>query len=58
MCGSAKLEDFVTISDEEVARRTQDIICSSSGSWLDRAESHFKSNLDFLKPLRVRNTVR
>ncbi|XP_056624973.1 phospholipid-transporting ATPase ABCA1b [Triplophysa dalaica] len=52
MCSSAKLEDFVTISDEEVARRTQVIICSSSSTWLNQAESHFKSNLDFLKPLR------
>ncbi|XP_051505257.1 phospholipid-transporting ATPase ABCA1b isoform X2 [Myxocyprinus asiaticus] len=52
MCSSTTLEDFVTISDKRVARFTQDIICKSSKTWLDQAEIHFKSNLDFLKPIR------
>ncbi|TRY90058.1 hypothetical protein DNTS_031575 [Danionella cerebrum] len=52
MCSSITLKDFVTISDEMVARFTQEKICSSPSSWLDQAESHFKSNLDFLKPIR------
>ncbi|XP_077103623.1 phospholipid-transporting ATPase ABCA1b isoform X2 [Siphateles boraxobius] len=52
MCSSITLEDFVTIPDKGVARFTQDIICKSPNSWLDQAERHFKSNLDFLKPLR------
>nr|AYM45137.1 ATP-binding cassette subfamily A member 1b [Carassius auratus] len=52
MCSSTTLEDFVSISDERVARFTQDLICSSPNSWLDQAERHFKSNLDFLKPIR------
>lgn len=52
MCGSVKLEDFVTIPDKSVARFTQDMICRSPKNWLDQAESHFKSNLDFLKPVR------
>ncbi|XP_051513569.1 phospholipid-transporting ATPase ABCA1-like [Myxocyprinus asiaticus] len=52
MCSSTTLEDFVTISDKRVARFTQDIICNSSKTWLDQAETHFKSNLDFFKPIR------
>jgi len=44
----------VTIPDREVAKFTQDIICRSPKSWLDQAERHFKSNLDFLKPLKVK----
>lgn len=52
MCGSVKLEDFVTIPDKSVGRFTQDMICRSPKNWLDQAESHFKSNLDFLKPVR------
>ncbi|XP_052011038.1 phospholipid-transporting ATPase ABCA1-like [Xyrauchen texanus] len=52
MCSSNTLEDFVTISDKQVARFTQDIICKSSKTWLNQAETHFKSNLDFLKPIR------
>uniref|UniRef100_A0A671MCU3 P-type phospholipid transporter n=1 Tax=Sinocyclocheilus anshuiensis TaxID=1608454 RepID=A0A671MCU3_9TELE len=52
MCSTTRLEDFVSIPDERVARFTQDLICSSPNSWLDQAERHFKSNLDFLKPIR------
>ncbi|XP_016422506.1 ATP-binding cassette sub-family A member 1-like isoform X1 [Sinocyclocheilus rhinocerous] len=52
MCSTTTLEDFVSIPDERVARFTQDLICSSPNSWLDQAERHFKSNLDFLKPIR------
>lgn len=57
MCSTTTLEDFVNIPDERVARFTQDLICSAPKSWLDQAERHFKSNLDFLKPFRVRNMV-
>uniref|UniRef100_A0A8C2GCE9 P-type phospholipid transporter n=1 Tax=Cyprinus carpio TaxID=7962 RepID=A0A8C2GCE9_CYPCA len=57
MCSTSTLEDFVSIPDERVARFTQDLICSSPNSWLDQAERHFKSNLDFLKPIRVRKMV-
>ncbi|ROL50265.1 ATP-binding cassette sub-family A member 1 [Anabarilius grahami] len=52
MCSSTTLEDFVTIPDKVVAGFTQNIICTSPNSWLDQAERHFKSNLDFLKPIR------
>uniref|UniRef100_A0A671NXP9 P-type phospholipid transporter n=1 Tax=Sinocyclocheilus anshuiensis TaxID=1608454 RepID=A0A671NXP9_9TELE len=58
MCSTTTLEDFVSIPDERVARFTQDLICSAPNSWLDQAERHFKSNLDFLKPIRVRNNMR
>uniref|UniRef100_A0A672PFT3 P-type phospholipid transporter n=1 Tax=Sinocyclocheilus grahami TaxID=75366 RepID=A0A672PFT3_SINGR len=57
MCSTTTLEDFVSIPDKRVARFTQDLICSSPNSWLDQAERHFKSNLDFLKPIRVRKMV-
>ncbi|XP_035280221.1 phospholipid-transporting ATPase ABCA1-like isoform X1 [Anguilla anguilla] len=52
MCNTTTLEDFVTISDLSVSRLAQEAICRSSASWLNRAESHFLSNLDFLKPIR------
>lgn len=52
------LEEFVRIADGNVSRLTQEIICSSSADWLDRAQSHFLSNLDFLKPIRVSHSGR
>ncbi|KAJ8247643.1 hypothetical protein GJAV_G00248620 [Gymnothorax javanicus] len=52
LCNTTSLEDFVSISDRRVSLLTQDILCSSSPEWLDQAESHFLSNLDFLKPIR------
>ncbi|XP_026136156.1 ATP-binding cassette sub-family A member 1-like [Carassius auratus] len=52
MCSTTTLEDFVSIPDERVARFTQELICSAPKSWLDQAEGHFKSNLDFLKPIK------
>jgi hypothetical protein len=56
MCNTTSLEEFVTISDKNVSRLTQDIICKASPDWLNKAQDHFLSNLDFLKPIRVRNT--
>ncbi|KAI7811411.1 putative ATP-binding cassette sub-family A member 1 [Triplophysa rosa] len=52
LCNSTSLEDFVTIADKDVSQLTQNIICQSSTEWLNNAESHFLSNLDFLKPIR------
>uniref|UniRef100_A0A4W5NN85 P-type phospholipid transporter n=1 Tax=Hucho hucho TaxID=62062 RepID=A0A4W5NN85_9TELE len=53
MCNSTSLEEFVTISDKNVSRLTQDIICKASPDWLNKAQDHFLSNLDFLKPIRL-----
>uniref|UniRef100_A0A671RXV9 P-type phospholipid transporter n=1 Tax=Sinocyclocheilus anshuiensis TaxID=1608454 RepID=A0A671RXV9_9TELE len=55
LCNSTSLEDFVTIADKDVSQLTQNIICQSSAEWLNNAESHFLSNLDFLKPIRPKN---
>ncbi|XP_010886853.2 phospholipid-transporting ATPase ABCA1 isoform X2 [Esox lucius] len=52
MCNTTSLEEFVTISDKNVSRLTQDIICKASPEWLNNAQNHFLSNLDFLKPIR------
>ncbi|KAI2668143.1 Phospholipid-transporting ATPase ABCA1 [Labeo rohita] len=52
LCNTTSLEDFVTIADKDVSELTQNIICQSSAEWLNNAESHFLSNLDFLKPIR------
>ncbi|KAJ8371671.1 hypothetical protein AAFF_G00303470 [Aldrovandia affinis] len=52
MCNTTSLEDFVTIADEGVALITQGMLCRSSPDWLNQAEAHFLSNLDFLKPIR------
>lgn len=53
LCNATPLEEFVHIADRNVSRMTQEIICRSSSDWLDKAQSHFLSNLDFLKPIRV-----
>lgn len=53
LCNTTPLEEFVHIADHNVSRLTQEMICKSSGDWLNEAQSHFLSNLDFLKPIRV-----
>uniref|UniRef100_A0A668A1I1 P-type phospholipid transporter n=1 Tax=Myripristis murdjan TaxID=586833 RepID=A0A668A1I1_9TELE len=53
LCNTTPLEEFVHIADSNVSRLTQEIICKSSSDWLNKAQSHFLSNLDFLKPIRV-----
>lgn len=53
LCNATPLEEFVHIADRNVSRLTQEIICKSSSDWLNRAQSHFLSNLDFFKPIRV-----
>ncbi|XP_035492537.2 phospholipid-transporting ATPase ABCA1 isoform X2 [Scophthalmus maximus] len=52
LCNTMPLEEFVHIADSNVSRMTQEIICHSSSDWLNKAQSHFLSNLDFLKPIR------
>ncbi|XP_004066316.1 ATP-binding cassette sub-family A member 1 isoform X1 [Oryzias latipes] len=52
LCNTTSLEEFVVIADPNVSRLTQQIICNSSSDWLNKAQSHFLSNLDFLKPIR------
>uniref|UniRef100_A0A671URS7 ATP-binding cassette, sub-family A (ABC1), member 1A n=1 Tax=Sparus aurata TaxID=8175 RepID=A0A671URS7_SPAAU len=52
LCNSTPLEEFVHIADRNVSQLTQEIICKSSSDWLNKAQSHFLSNLDFLKPIR------
>ncbi|KAF3687446.1 ATP-binding cassette sub-family A member 1 ATP-binding cassette transporter 1 [Channa argus] len=52
LCNTTPLEEFVHIADHNVSRMTQEIICRSSSDWLNKAQSHFLSNLDFLKPIR------
>uniref|UniRef100_A0A673HYD8 P-type phospholipid transporter n=1 Tax=Sinocyclocheilus rhinocerous TaxID=307959 RepID=A0A673HYD8_9TELE len=51
LCNTTSLEDFVTIANKDVSQLTQNIICQSSAEWLNNAESHFLSNLDFLNPV-------
>uniref|UniRef100_A0A4W6D104 ATP-binding cassette, sub-family A (ABC1), member 1A n=1 Tax=Lates calcarifer TaxID=8187 RepID=A0A4W6D104_LATCA len=53
LCNTTPLEEFVHIADRNVSHMTQEIICKSSSDWLNKAQSHFLSNLDFLKPIRV-----
>ncbi|KAK2865907.1 hypothetical protein Q7C36_001963 [Tachysurus vachellii] len=52
LCNTTSLEEFVNIADHNVSEMTQKIICQAPADWLDSAESHFLSNLDFLKPIR------
>lgn len=53
LCNATPLEEFVRIADRNVSDMTQEIICRSSSDWLNKAQNHFLSNLDFLKPIRV-----
>ncbi|XP_030594647.1 phospholipid-transporting ATPase ABCA1b isoform X2 [Archocentrus centrarchus] len=50
--GKRSVEDFVTISDQQVSAMVQKFICQATPTWLDHAEEHFLDNLDFLKPIR------
>ncbi|XP_043970576.1 phospholipid-transporting ATPase ABCA1-like isoform X2 [Gambusia affinis] len=51
LCNTTPLEEFVHIADRNVSHLTQEIICQSSSNWLNKAQNHFLSNLDFLKPI-------
>uniref|UniRef100_A0A7N6B5M8 ABC transporter domain-containing protein n=1 Tax=Anabas testudineus TaxID=64144 RepID=A0A7N6B5M8_ANATE len=57
LCNTTPLEEFVHIADQNVSRMTQEIICTSSSDWLNKAQNHFLSNLDFLKPIRVSSSA-
>ncbi|KAF0040248.1 hypothetical protein F2P81_008483 [Scophthalmus maximus] len=50
--GKRSLQDFVTISDQQVAMLVQEVLCQAPPAWLDLAEHHFLDNLDFLKPIQ------
>ncbi|KAJ4944100.1 hypothetical protein JOQ06_012646 [Pogonophryne albipinna] len=52
LCNTTSLEEFVHIADHNVSRQIQESICDSTSDWLDQAQSHFLSNLDFFKPIR------
>ncbi|KAK1887045.1 Phospholipid-transporting ATPase ABCA1, partial [Dissostichus eleginoides] len=52
LCNTTSLEEFVHIADHNVSRQIQESICNSTSDWLDKAQSHFLSNLDFFKPIR------
>ncbi|XP_014824962.1 PREDICTED: ATP-binding cassette sub-family A member 1-like isoform X2 [Poecilia mexicana] len=51
LCNATPLEEFVHIADRNVSHLTQEIICKSPSDWLNKAQNHFLSNLDFLKPI-------
>uniref|UniRef100_A0A3B3YXP1 ABC transporter domain-containing protein n=1 Tax=Poecilia mexicana TaxID=48701 RepID=A0A3B3YXP1_9TELE len=53
LCNATPLEEFVHIADRNVSHLTQEIICKSPSDWLNKAQNHFLSNLDFLKPIWV-----
>ncbi|XP_061580685.1 phospholipid-transporting ATPase ABCA1-like [Cololabis saira] len=50
--GRQNLTDFVRIRDQQVSARVQEVLCQAPVLWLDRAEEHFRDNLDFFKPVR------
>ncbi|XP_053734672.1 phospholipid-transporting ATPase ABCA1-like [Synchiropus splendidus] len=50
--GIRRFQDYVTISDLGVSMLVQEVVCLAPVPWLDRAEQHFRSNLDFFKPIR------
>uniref|UniRef100_A0A3P8V3D5 P-type phospholipid transporter n=1 Tax=Cynoglossus semilaevis TaxID=244447 RepID=A0A3P8V3D5_CYNSE len=51
--GASMVEDYVTFSDPQVTAFVQEVICRSPTAWLNLAEEHFLSSLDFLKPIQV-----
>uniref|UniRef100_A0A7N6B5H3 ABC transporter domain-containing protein n=1 Tax=Anabas testudineus TaxID=64144 RepID=A0A7N6B5H3_ANATE len=50
--GEHSLEDFVTISDPQVLKMVEEVVCEAPPVWLNHAEEHFLNNLDFLKPIQ------
>lgn len=54
--GQQSLEDFVTIPDRQVLMLVQEVLCQAPPIWLDHAEEHFQNNLDFFKPIQVKDT--
>ncbi|XP_047441411.1 phospholipid-transporting ATPase ABCA1-like [Mugil cephalus] len=50
--GQQRLENFVTISDQQVSKLVQEVICQAPPTWLNLAEEHFLNNLDFFKPIQ------
>lgn len=44
----------MTISDPQVLKMVQQVLCFAPPIWLNHAEEHFLNNLDFLKPVQVK----
>lgn len=51
--GRRSFREFVSLSDQQVALRVQEALCQAPSTWLDQAEEHFLSHLDFFRPIQV-----
>ncbi|XP_063311284.1 phospholipid-transporting ATPase ABCA1 isoform X1 [Pelobates fuscus] len=51
LCNSSRLEEYVTIHNEDVARLSQAVICALPEEKLNLLEHEFRSNIDLLKPI-------
>ncbi|XP_043924192.1 phospholipid-transporting ATPase ABCA1 [Protopterus annectens] len=58
LCRTRDLDNFVTIANKSVAKQCQEIICSSSETWLSAAEQSFYSSIDIVKPMQKGGTPR
>ncbi|XP_073522622.1 phospholipid-transporting ATPase ABCA1 isoform X2 [Phyllobates terribilis] len=51
LCNTSRLEEYVTIHNEEVAKFSQSVICALPEDKLNLLEHQFRSNIDLLKPI-------
>ncbi|KAG8455080.1 hypothetical protein GDO86_001341 [Hymenochirus boettgeri] len=51
LCNNSRLEEYITIHNEDVARLSQKIICALPAEKLNLMEQEFRSNVDLLKPI-------
>lgn len=51
--GSRNFQQFVSLSDPQVALRVQELLCQAPPTWLDQAEENFLRSLDFFRPVQV-----
>ncbi|KAG9486662.1 hypothetical protein GDO78_006835 [Eleutherodactylus coqui] len=51
LCNTSRLEEYVTIHNEEVAKLSQSVICALPEDKLNLLEHQFRSNIDLLKPI-------
>lgn len=51
--GRRNFQQFVSLSDPQVALRVQELLCQAPPTWLDQAEENFLLSLDFFRPVQV-----
>lgn len=55
--GRRNFQQFVSLSDQQVALEVQEKLCQAPLTWLDQAEENFLLSLDFFRPIEVGGTI-